>query len=42
MKQTAIPSVLMRGGTSKGPYFLKSNLPADTETRERALNDRSA
>jgi len=37
MKQTAIPSVMMRGGTSKGPYFLKSNLPADTGTRDKVL-----
>jgi len=27
----------MRGGTSKGPYFLKSNLPEDMETRDRVL-----
>lgn len=37
MKQTAIPAVLMRGGTSKGPYFLKSDLPDDVETRDRVL-----
>jgi len=27
----AIPCVLMRGGTSKGPYFLGQDLPADRE-----------
>jgi len=37
MKQTAIPAVLMRGGTSKGPYFLKSDLPIDIETRDAVL-----
>lgn len=37
MKQTAIPAVMMRGGTSKGPYFLKSDLPADTQTRDKVL-----
>ncbi|WP_431857562.1 4-oxalomesaconate tautomerase [Azospirillum sp.] len=35
--QTAIPCVLMRGGTSKGPYFLASDLPSDAELRERVL-----
>jgi len=37
MKQTAIPAVLMRGGTSKGPFFLASDLPADPPTRDRVL-----
>ena len=37
MKQTAIPAVLMRGGTSKGPYFLAADLPADVETRDAVL-----
>jgi hypothetical protein len=27
MNQTAIPCVFMRGGTSKGPYFLADDLP---------------
>jgi 4-oxalomesaconate tautomerase len=27
----------MRGGTSKGPFFLASDLPADVETRDRVL-----
>lgn len=29
--QTAIPCTLMRGGTSRGPYFLASDLPASRE-----------
>lgn len=37
MPQTAIPSLLMRGGTSKGPFFRASDLPADTATRDRVL-----
>jgi 2-methylaconitate cis-trans-isomerase PrpF len=32
-----IPCVLMRGGTSKGPYFLASDLPADPQTRDQVL-----
>ncbi|MDE3116908.1 MAG: 4-oxalomesaconate tautomerase [Pseudomonadota bacterium] len=35
--QTAIACVMMRGGTSKGLYFLASDLPADEETRDRVL-----
>lgn len=35
--QTRIPCVLMRGGTSRGPYFLASDLPADTPTRDAVL-----
>jgi 4-oxalomesaconate tautomerase len=35
--QTAIPCTLMRGGTSKGPFFLASELPADIELRDRVL-----
>ena len=27
----------MRGGTSRGPFFLESDLPADVETRDRVL-----
>lgn len=27
--QTSIPCILMRGGTSKGPYYNLSNLPED-------------
>lgn len=32
-----IPCVLMRGGTSRGPYFLESDLPADAAARDRVL-----
>src|ERR1043166_3165464 len=32
-----IPCVLMRGGTSKGPYFLASDLPADPADRDQVL-----
>jgi 4-oxalomesaconate tautomerase len=32
-----IPCTLMRGGTSKGPFFLVSDLPADIPTRDRVL-----
>ena len=35
--QTAIPCTLMRGGTSKGPFFLASDLPSDVQTRDRVL-----
>ncbi|HUK47575.1 MAG TPA: 4-oxalomesaconate tautomerase [Terriglobales bacterium] len=35
--QTAIPCTLMRGGTSKGPFFLASDLPHDVATRDRVL-----
>jgi 4-oxalomesaconate tautomerase len=34
---TAIPCTLMRGGTSKGPFFLVSNLPSAVEVRDRVL-----
>lgn len=34
---SSIPCVLMRGGTSKGPFFLASDLPADTAARDRVL-----
>ena len=37
MKQTAIPCLLMRGGTSKGLFFLASDLPADVATRDQVL-----
>ncbi len=33
----AIPALLMRGGTSKGPYFKASDLPADPAQRDRVL-----
>jgi len=32
-----IPCVLMRGGTSKGPYFVASDLPPQIEARDRVL-----
>ncbi len=32
-----IPCVMMRGGTSKGPFFLSRDLPADREERDRLL-----
>jgi len=35
--QTAIPCLFMRGGTSRGPYFLESDLPADDALRDRVL-----
>lgn len=34
---TAIPCVLMRGGTSRGPYFKASDLPVDSATRDQVL-----
>jgi 4-oxalomesaconate tautomerase len=37
MNQTAIPCVFMRGGTSKGPYFLADDLPHDRAVRDRVL-----
>jgi 4-oxalomesaconate tautomerase len=37
ISQTAIPCTLMRGGTSKGPFFLASDLPSDLPTRDRVL-----
>lgn len=33
----SIPCVLMRGGTSKGPFFLASDLPSDAKDRDAAL-----
>src|SRR5690606_23515383 len=35
--QSAIPSLIMRGGTSRGPFFLESDLPADPAVRDRVL-----
>jgi 4-oxalomesaconate tautomerase len=35
--QTSIPSTLMRGGTSKGPFFLASDLPGDPTLRDKVL-----
>jgi len=36
-RQTAIACTLMRGGTSKGPFFLASDLPAQAAARDRVL-----
>ena len=33
----AIPCVLMRGGTSKGPFFLSNDLPGDIAARDEVL-----
>jgi 4-oxalomesaconate tautomerase len=35
--QRRIPCVLMRGGTSRGPYFLASDLPTDPAKRDAVL-----
>lgn len=35
--QIAIPCVVMRGGTSRGPFFLASDLPADPVLRDAIL-----
>ena len=32
-----VPCVLMRGGTSRGPFFLETDLPGDPNERERFL-----
>lgn len=37
MSQTRIPCLLMRGGTSKGAYFLHDDLPGDGSLRDRVL-----
>jgi 4-oxalomesaconate tautomerase len=37
MTQTAIPCIVIRGGTSKGLYFQASDLPADIATRDAVL-----
>jgi len=34
---THIPCILMRGGTSRGPFFLESDLPSDPVLRDRVL-----
>jgi len=34
---TPVPCILMRGGTSRGPFFLESDLPADPALRDRVL-----
>ena len=37
MTQRAIPCMFMRGGTSRGPFFLHEDLPEDPEVRDRVL-----
>ena len=37
MRQTAIPYLFMRGGTSRGPYFKQSDLPLDREDLSKVL-----
>jgi len=37
MTQTAIPFLLMRGGTSRGPYMNRADLPEDLETLAEVL-----
>lgn len=37
MEQIRIPCLMMRGGTSKGAYFLASDLPADQAQRDAVL-----
>jgi len=37
MDETAIPCTLMRGGTSRGPYFLREHLPAEREAMARVI-----
>jgi len=37
MTQTGIPYVFMRGGTSRGPYFNRADLPEDRETLAEVL-----
>ncbi|WP_322995305.1 4-oxalomesaconate tautomerase [Castellaniella sp.] len=35
--QKPVPTLFMRGGTSRGPFFLESDLPSDTAARDRVL-----
>lgn len=37
MRQTEIPFLFMRGGTSRGPYIARQDLPEDRETLARVL-----
>ena len=37
MPQTAIPFLFLRGGTSRGPYLNRTDLPEDRETLARVL-----
>ncbi|HEX5162983.1 MAG TPA: 4-oxalomesaconate tautomerase [Steroidobacteraceae bacterium] len=36
-RQRSIPCLFMRGGTSRGPFFEATDLPADVATRDRVL-----
>jgi len=37
MAQRGIPCLFMRGGTSRGPFFLRESLPNDPQLRDRVL-----
>ncbi len=37
MSQRAVPCLILRAGTSRGPYFRKSDLPADAYGRDQVL-----
>ena len=37
MTQTAIPFLFLRGGTSRGPYLNRADLPEDRETLAEVL-----
>jgi len=37
MRQTRIPCLMMRGGTSKGAYFLADDLPPEGKLRDQVL-----
>ena len=37
MTQTAIPYLFMRGGTSRGPYFNRADLPKELDDLARVL-----
>ena len=37
MKQTGLPFLFMRGGTSRGPYFNRADLPADRDQLAQVL-----
>ena len=37
MSQTAIPYHFLRGGTSRGPYLRRSDLPQDQQTLSQVL-----
>ncbi|MEC7208458.1 MAG: PrpF domain-containing protein, partial [Pseudomonadota bacterium] len=37
MTQTGLPFLFMRGGTSRGPYFNRADLPADRDQLAQVL-----